>query len=97
MKLLGVLAVFFLAEAEEGVLIASVVADGHVSEGGGKTLEDLLLSLLHEEELHVAADLIVGSLVDSNQEAPLVRGVETVVHDLAVAKLGLLLEDLLGS
>ena len=92
---LGVLASFLLAEAEQGVLVLGGVRDWHIGESGRETLEDLLLSLLDEEELHVAANGLIGSLVDTNQVAPFLGSVDSVVHDLAGAELGLLLEDLL--
>jgi len=38
MQLLGVFAILLLTEAEERILVAGVVADGHISESGGKTL-----------------------------------------------------------
>lgn len=69
-KLLGLLSLFTLTETEEGILEGGVVSHWHVSESGGKTLEDLLLSLLSEKELHVTADLVVWPLEDTNEVAP---------------------------
>jgi len=43
----------------------------------------------------VAANCIVGSLVDSNKVTPLFGSIDTIVHNLTLSKLGLLLEDLL--
>ena len=41
----------------------------------------------------MAADLVVSTLIDSNQIAPLVRGVDTIAHDLSIGKLGFLVKD----
>jgi len=57
---------FLLAEAEQGVLVLRRICDWHICESGCETLEDLLLSLFDEEKLHVAANGLVGSLVDTN-------------------------------
>jgi len=94
-ELLGILVGLLLAEAEQGVLVVASISDWHVSESGSKTFEDLLLSLLNQKELHVAADGIACSLIDTNQVAPFSCGVDTVIHDLAISKLGFLLEDFL--
>ena len=93
MELLRVLASLLLTEAEEGVLVVRGVGHRHIGEGSREALEDLLLALLGEEELHVTADGLVGALVDADEVAPFLGGVDTVVHDLAVGELGLLLED----
>jgi len=71
-----------------------LVRDWHVGETGRETLQNLLLSLIDEEELHVAADCIGGSLVYSDKIAPFFGGIDSVVHNLALAELGVLLEDL---
>jgi hypothetical protein len=92
---LGAFTRFLLAEAEEGVLVLGGICDWHISESGSETLENLLLSLFDEEKLHVAANGLIGSLVDTNQVAPFSGCIDTVVHDLASAELGLLLENLL--
>jgi len=92
---LGVFASFLLAEAEERVLVLGCICDWHISESGCETLKDLLLSLFDEEKLHVAANGLSGSLVDTNQVAPFPGCIDSVVHDLASAELGLLLENLL--
>jgi len=44
--------------------------------------------------LHVTADGLIGSLIDTDEIAPLLGGVNSVVHDLACCELGLLFEDL---
>jgi hypothetical protein len=69
-KLLGVLIGLFLTEAEQGVLVVIGVSDWHISEGSCKPFKYLLLSLLDQEQLHMAADSMVRSLVDTNQIAP---------------------------
>jgi hypothetical protein len=71
-KLLSAFSILLLAEAEEGVPVACDIADRHICESSSETLENLLLSLLDEEELHVAANLVVSSRVDANKVAPLV-------------------------
>jgi len=48
-ELLSVLVRLLLAEAEQGVLVVASVSDWHISEGGCKAFEDLLLSLLNQE------------------------------------------------
>ena len=90
---LGVFTSFLLAEAEQGVLVLSGIGDWHVGESGCETLKDLLLSLFDEEKLHVAANGLIGSLIDTDQVAPFLGCIDTVVHDLASAELGLLLEN----
>jgi hypothetical protein len=91
-QLLGALSVFLLAEAEKRVLIACVITHRDVGEASSKSLQNLLLSFLDEEELHVTADGVISSLVDSNEVAPIHLGVQAVVHDLALAELGFLFE-----
>lgn len=93
---LGVFSRFLLAEAEQGVLVLGGISHWHVSECGGKTLQDLLLPLLDEEKLHMGADLLVLTLIDSNKIAPFASAVDAVVHDLTGSEFGFLLEDLLG-
>jgi hypothetical protein len=93
-KLLSGLSGFLLAEAEEGVLILIVIRNWDISESSSKTFEDLLLAFLSKIQLHVAADGSAFSLVDTNKVAPFLGAVLSVVHDLAICKLGLLLEDL---
>jgi len=92
---LGVFTSLLLAEAEQGVLVLGCICDWHISESGGETLKNLLLSLFDEEKLHVAANGLISSLVDTNQVAPFPGCINSVVHDLASAELGLLLENLL--
>lgn len=70
MELLSTFSSLLLTEAENVVFVVSSVGDWHVGEAGSETLEDLLLSLLGEEKLHVTADALVGTLVDTNQIAP---------------------------
>jgi len=96
-QLLGILVGLLLAEAEQGVLVVADIGDWHVSESGCKPFKDLLLSLLNQKQLHVAADGIACSLIDSDQVAPFSCGVDIVIHDLTICKLGLLLEDFLRS
>jgi hypothetical protein len=72
MELLYRLTSLLLTETEQRVLIAVSIRDWHVCECGSETLQDLLLSLLGEEKLHVATDLVVSSLIDSNEVAPFV-------------------------
>jgi hypothetical protein len=72
MELLSVLSSLFLAEAEERILVISRISHRHVSESGCKTLQDLLLSLFGKEKLHMTADGVVGTLVDTNQVAPFI-------------------------
>ena len=45
----------------------------------------------------MAANLAVGTLVDTNQVAPLTMAVKSVIHDLTICKLSLLFEDLAWS
>ena len=70
MELLSTFSSLLLTEAENVVFVVSSISDWHVGEAGSETLEDLLLSLLGEEELHVTADALIGTLVDTNQIAP---------------------------
>ena len=70
MKLLSIIISFLLTEAEERVLIVVGISDWHVSEASGKTLQNLLLFLFNQKQLHVATNSIVGTLVDTNQIAP---------------------------
>lgn len=93
MELLGLLTSLLLTEAEQGVLVASGISHRHVSERCCETLEDLLLSLLSEEKLHVATDLVVSARIDSNEVAPFLGGINVVAHDLGVSKLSFLVED----
>lgn len=93
MKLLSIFSSLLLTETEEGVLVVCLISDWHVSESGCKSLQNLLLSLFCEEKLHVAADGIVGSLIDTNKIAPFGGAVNTIVHDLASSELSLLLEN----
>lgn len=65
-KLLSIVASLLLAEAENVVLVVSSVGHWHVGEASSETLKDLLLSLLDEEQLHVAANCLICSLVDTN-------------------------------
>lgn len=70
MELLSTFSSLLLTEAENVVFIVSSISDWHVGEAGSETLENLLLSLLGEEKLHVTADALIGTLVDTNQIAP---------------------------
>lgn len=92
---MGALIGLLLAEAEQGVLVVAGVSDWHVGEGGCKPFKDLLLSLLDQKQLHVAADGIASTLIYADQVAPFACGVDAVIHDLAISELGFLLEDFL--
>jgi hypothetical protein len=65
-ELLCIFTSFLLTEAEDVVLVISSVSHWHISETGGETFKDLLLSFLCEEKLHVAANLLISALVDTN-------------------------------
>jgi hypothetical protein len=69
MKFLSVFISFLLTEAEQRVLIIIGIRDWHVSESCGETLKNLLLFLFNQEQLHVAANGIVSTLIDTNQVA----------------------------
>jgi hypothetical protein len=69
-ELLSCLTSLLFTEAEDVVLVVGGVGHWHVGEASGETLEDLLLSFLGQEKLHVAADGLIGSLVDTNEVAP---------------------------
>jgi hypothetical protein len=92
---LGALVGLLLTEAEQGVLVVAGISDWHVGEGGCKPFKDLLLSLLDQKQLHVAADGICSTLIYADQVAPFSCGVDAVIHDLAISELGFLLEDFL--
>jgi hypothetical protein len=70
MKFLSILTSFLLAEAEERVFVIVGVSDWHISETSSETFKHLLLLFLSEEKLHVAANGVVGSLVNTNEIAP---------------------------
>lgn len=93
-ELLNRFARLLLAETEQGVLVAVRVRHRHVGESGGEALQNLLLPLFGEEKLHVAADLVVGALIDSNEVAPLFGGVDSVAHDLSIGEFRLLVKHL---
>jgi len=84
---------FLLTEAENIVLVVSSISDWHVSKASCETLKNLLLSFLSEEKLHVAADALIGTLIDTNQIAPFCGRINSVIHNLAFFKFTLLLED----
>lgn len=92
-ELLGAFSSFLLTEAEHIVLVISGICHRHVGEARSKTFEDLLLSLLCEEKLHVTANFLVGSLINTNEVAPFLRRVDSIIHDLACAEFGFLLKD----
>jgi hypothetical protein len=92
-EFLGRFTSFLLTKAENVVLVIGCVGHWHISETGGKTFKDLLLSFLSEEKLHVAANGLVSSLVDTNEVAPFGRGINSVIHDLACSKFSLLFKD----
>jgi len=94
MQLLGLLSSLLLTEAKQGILVARRVRDRHVGESGCKTFKDLLLPFLSEEKLHVATDLVVSSLIDSNEVAPFFGGVNSIAHNLSISKFSFLIEDL---
>jgi len=56
-ELLGGLTGLLLTEAKEVVFVARYIRDWDVGEASSKTTQNLLLSSIDEEELHVAADL----------------------------------------
>jgi hypothetical protein len=87
MDLLGCLGCLFLAETEDIVLVSGGIGERHVSEAAGVTLEDLLLLLLEEEELHPGIDGALVVRIEPDEKGPLLRGVHTVGHDLAVCEL----------
>ena len=93
MKFLSVFVGFLFTEAEQGVLVIIGVSHWHVSESGGKTLKNLLLFLFNQEQLHVATDSIVGSLIDTNQVAPLSSGINSVIHNLTISEFWFLFKD----
>ena len=57
--LLGCLSCFLLTETENGVLVEIVLSDGQVGETTSVSLNELLLALLCEEELHVSIDVLL--------------------------------------
>lgn len=92
---MGALIGLLLAEAEQGILVVAGIGDWHVGEGGCKPFKDLLLSLLDQKQLHMAADGIASTLIYADQVAPFACGVDAVIHDLAISEFGFLLEDFL--
>lgn len=72
-ELLSCLTGLLFTEAEDVVLVVSGIGHWHVGKASGETLEDLLLSFLGEEKLHVAANGLIGSLVDTNEVTPFLR------------------------
>jgi hypothetical protein len=52
-----------------------------------------LLFLYNQEQLHVAANGIVGTLIDTNQVAPFSSGVNSVIHNLTISEFCLLFKD----
>jgi hypothetical protein len=92
MKFLSVFTSFLLTETKEWVLVLAIIGDWHVSEAGCEALKDLLQPLVHEEKLHMAANLAISSLINSYQITPFICGVNSVTHDLSVGKLGLLIK-----
>lgn len=95
MEFLGVFSCLLLTEAEKRILVFGGIGHGHVCESGSESLENLLLSLLDEEKLHMGTNLLVLPLIDSDEIAPFAGGVDAIVHNLAGAELGFLLKDLL--
>jgi len=73
MQFLCGLACFLLTETEQGVLVTGCISDWHISECGSESLQNLLLSFVNKEQLHVTANSAICSLIDSNEIAPLVR------------------------
>lgn len=97
MKFLSVLVGLLLAEAEEGVLVIVSISDWHVGESSGKTFKNLLLFLFNQEQLHVAANGIGSTLIDTNQIAPFSSTIDSVIHNLTISELWFLFEDSLWS
>ena len=93
MKFLSVFIGFLLTEAEQRILVIIGVRDWHVSESCGETLKNLLLFLFNQEQLHVAANGIVSTLIDTNQVAPFSSGVNSVIHNLAISEFWFLFKD----
>lgn len=93
MKFLSVFVGFLLTEAEQRVLVIIGVRDWHVGESSGETLKDLLLFLFNQEQLHVAANGIVSTLIDTNQVAPFSSGVNSVIHNLTISEFWFLFKD----
>lgn len=89
---------FLLTEAEQRILVGSHICHWHIGESCGiTTIKDLLLSFLNEEELHVSADLLVLPGVDSDEVAPGLCCVDTIIHDLTIGKFCFLVKNLCGS
>jgi len=93
MKFLSVFVGFLLTETEQRVLVIIGVRDWHVCESSGETFKDLLLFLFNQEQLHVAANGIVSTLIDTNQVAPFSSGVNSVIHNLTISEFWLLFKD----
>lgn len=96
MKLLYRFTGLLLTEAEQAVLITIRIGHWHICESGCKAFQNLLLPFFCEEKLHVAANLVVGSLVDTNEVAPLVWRIDAVIHYLCIGELSLHVENLGG-
>lgn len=92
---MGALIGLLLAEAEQGVLVVAGISDWHVGEGSCKPFEDLLLSLLDQKQLHVAANGIASTLIYADQVAPFACGVDAIIHDLTISEFGFLFKDFL--
>jgi hypothetical protein len=52
-----------------------------------------LLFLFNQEQLHVTANGIICSLIDTNQIAPFSSTIDSIIHNLAVAELWFLFKD----
>jgi hypothetical protein len=65
-EFLGLFSSLLFTEAEDVVFVVSSICDRHVGETSCKTFKNLLLSLLGEEQLHVAADCLISSLINTN-------------------------------
>lgn len=97
MELLGILVGLLLAEAEQGVLVVASISDWHVSESGSETFKNLLLFLFNQKQLHVAANSICSSLIDTNQIAPFSSCINSVIHNLTISEFWFLFKDSLWS
>jgi hypothetical protein len=97
MKFLSVLIGFLLAETEQRILVIISVSDWHVSESGSETTKNLLLFLLNQKQLHVTANCIVGTLIDTNQITPFSSRINSVIHYLTISEFWFLFKDSLRS